>query len=322
MDPVTIATGVVAFLSPFLVEGGKAMAKKAGEALVAALERRFKDRPAAQEALGDVKQEPRNEDFQAVLRVQLQKALAADGEFLAEVARLLKEAQAEAPDAGYRAELRGSGAIAQGPGAVAAGAGGVAVGGSLRDSTVITGDGNVIGNGSRSHVQVGGIHAERIEAENVVDGVQMQGAAVEDAARLVKLARAIERGGITADQIRAGSVVSGLQFLAGAPPAGQDDLRREIAALREQVQQAIAAGEMGKAGDAEDVQDALKGAEAELAKPQPDGERVVRKLETAAKILTGTADLAQAAGKVGLHVLRLAPLAAALWKLAEKILGG
>ena len=155
MDPVTIATGVVAFLSPFLVEGGKAMAKKAGEALVTALERRFKDRPAAQEALGDVKQEPRNEDFQAVLRVQLQKALAADGEFLAEVARLLKEAQADAGTAGYHAEVHGSGAIAQGPGAVAAGAGSVVVGGSLRDSTVITGDGNVVGDHSRSSVRSG-----------------------------------------------------------------------------------------------------------------------------------------------------------------------
>ena len=154
MDPVTIATGVVAFLSPFLVEGGKAMAKKAGEALVAALERRFKDRPAAQEALGDVKKEPRNEDFQAALRVQLQKALAADEEFLAEAARLLKEAQAEAPDAGYRAELRGDGAIAQGPGAVAAGERGVAVGGSVQDGVIVTGDGNVVGDHSHSSVRV------------------------------------------------------------------------------------------------------------------------------------------------------------------------
>jgi hypothetical protein len=197
----------------------------------------------------------------------------------------------------------------------------VAVGGDA-SGTIITGHGNVVGNGSSSHVQIGGIRAGRIQADNVVDGVQMRGGAPADAAGFVELARAIQRGGITAGQIEAGDVVSGLQFIAGGPPAAPDDLRREIADLRQRVQQAIAAGEFAEAGEAEDAQDALEKAEAELAEPEPDGERVVRKLETATKILTRTAEAAQAAGKLGLHVIRLAPLAAALWRLAEKILGG
>jgi len=152
MDAATIATAVVAFLSPYLVEGGKAVAKKAGEALFATLEPRFKNKPAAQEALSDMKNNPQNSDFQAALRVQLGKALAADAEFLAEMARLLEEAQAEGPAAGYQAEVRGSGAIAQGAGAVAAGKGGTAVSGGL----TITGHGNVVGSGSRSSVRIGG----------------------------------------------------------------------------------------------------------------------------------------------------------------------
>jgi hypothetical protein len=139
MDPVSIATAVVAFLSPYLVEGAKAAAKKAGEALIGALEKRFKDKPAAQEALNDVKSNPQDEDLQAALRVQLKKALAADDTFLAEVAKLLEEAQAEAPQATYHAKVRGSGAIAQGPGAVAAGAGGLAAGRDVK-GPVITGD--------------------------------------------------------------------------------------------------------------------------------------------------------------------------------------
>jgi hypothetical protein len=61
------------------------------------------------------------------------------------------------PTASYRAEVRGSGAVAQGPGAVAAGERGVAIGGNA-SGTIITGDGNVIGDDSHSDV--------RIEAED------------------------------------------------------------------------------------------------------------------------------------------------------------
>jgi len=50
----------------------------------------------------------------------------------------------------------------------------------------------------------GGIRAGRIEAENVVSGVQVQGGSAADAAGLAQLAQAIRRGDITADQIAAG----------------------------------------------------------------------------------------------------------------------
>jgi hypothetical protein len=155
MDPVTIATSVVAFLAPYLAEGGKAVAKKGGEALWAALQRRFKGKPAAEEALRDVKAAPQHADAQAALRLQLRKALSADPEFLAELAQLLEEAHAGAPAASYQAEVRGSGAVAQGAGAVAAGAGGVAVGGDVK-GTVIAGHGNVVGDHSRSSVRIEG----------------------------------------------------------------------------------------------------------------------------------------------------------------------
>jgi hypothetical protein len=317
MDPATIGTAVVAFLSPYLAEGGKAAAKKAGEALVAAIERRFKDQPAAQEALEDMKYDPQDDDIQAALRVQLKKAMQADEAFAAELAGLVEEAQAAAP-ATYRAAVYGSGAVAQGPGAVAAGERGVASGGSA-PGTIITGDGNVVGDHSTSRVQRGGIHADRIEADNVVDGVQTQGATPEDAGRLVELAQAAQHGGITAGEIEAGSVVSGLQFLTGAPPETPAALQREVAALRQQVKQAITAGEVTSAGDAEDVTDALDKAEAELDKPEPDGKRVVRKLETTAEILTGAAETAQAARNVGLQIIKLAPVAVALHQLAQAI---
>jgi hypothetical protein len=139
MDPGTIAAGVVAFLSPYLVEAGKSAAKKGGEALMTALERRFKDKPVPETALEDLKADPQDPDNQAALRKELKKSLAADADFLAELAKLLEEAQVEAPPATYRAELRGSGAIAQGAGAVGAGAGGAATSGDVHGS-IITGD--------------------------------------------------------------------------------------------------------------------------------------------------------------------------------------
>ena len=137
MDPVSVAMAVVAFLSPYLAEGGKAAAKKGGEALVSTLERRFKGKPAAEEALQDVKAAPQDADAQAALRLQLKKALAADAGFMAAVVRLLEQAEAEA--AGQQISLTGSGAIAVGDGAVAAGERGVAIGGDVK-GPIITGD--------------------------------------------------------------------------------------------------------------------------------------------------------------------------------------
>jgi hypothetical protein len=46
--------------------------------------------------------------------------------------------------------VTGDGAVAQGPGAVAAGARGVAIGGSVQGGVIITGDGNVVDDGSSS----------------------------------------------------------------------------------------------------------------------------------------------------------------------------
>jgi polyhydroxyalkanoate synthesis regulator phasin len=180
----------------------------------------------------------------------------------------------------------------------------------------ITGDGNVVGNHNRVEVRKGGIRAEHIEAENVVDGVMAPQAALAQAAELVKLARAIERGGIDAETIKARNVVSGLYV-----PAAQNvaELHQEVAALRQNVLVALEAGEVADDADAEDVAAALTTAEAELAKPEPSGTRVVRKLKEAAEVLTGVAEAATAAGKVGQAVIKLAPVAMMLWKLAETL---
>ena len=62
--------------------------------------------------------------------------------------------------------------------------------------------------------------------------------------------------------------------------------------------------------------------EEELRAPEPKGNRVVRKLAEAAEILTRSAEAVQSLGRVGVQVIRLAPIAATLWQIAHRLWGG
>src|SRR5439155_17301148 len=93
----------------------------------------------------------------------------------------------------------------------------------------------------------GSIRAKRIQADNVVSGVQFQGGDPSQAAALVQLAQAIKRGDITADDITARNVVSGLQYLADPATASTEDLRKELAAFQTKLDQAIVAQELPSA---------------------------------------------------------------------------
>ena len=168
----------------------------------------------------------------------------------------------------------------------------------------------------------GGIHARRIEAENVVAGVQIQGGDAQTASSLVQLAQSIRQGKISAEEIKARNLVSGLQYIADPAQATVEDLRRELLALRTQLEEAIASQEFSDPTDAQDAQASLATAEAELAKPEPNGSRVLRKLDELSQIITRTAETADAAGKLGALVIRLAPVAATLWQVAQHLFGG
>ena len=170
--------------------------------------------------------------------------------------------------------------------------------------------------------EAGGIHARRIEAENVVSGVQIQGGDAQTASSLIQLAQSIRQGKISAQEIKARNLVSGLQYIADPAQASVEDLRRELQALRTQLEQAIASHEFSDPADAQDAQDSLATAETELTKSQPNGNRVLRKLDEFSQIITRTAETADAAGKLGALVIRLAPLAATLWQVAQHLFGG
>jgi len=166
------------------------------------------------------------------------------------------------------------------------------------------------------------IRARRIEADNVVSGVQIQGGDAQIASELVQLAQSIRQGKISAEEIKARNLVSGLQYIADPAQATVEDLRRELLALRTQLDQAVASQEFSDPVDAEDAQASLATAEIELAKPQPNGNRVLRKLDEFSQIITRSAETADAAGKLGALVIRLAPLAATLFQVAHHLFGG
>ncbi len=167
----------------------------------------------------------------------------------------------------------------------------------------------------------GGIRVKRIEAENVVSGVQIQGGEAQSAAALVSLAHAIQRGDISAEEITARNLVSGLQYISDPAQANMEDLRRELASLHTQLEQAVAAHEIPDAADANDAISNLTSAEAELVKPEPNSNRVLRKLDELSQIVTRSAETAEAAGKLGALVIRLAPVVATLWQVAQRHLG-
>src|SRR5258708_3840964 len=127
---------------------------------------------------------------------------------------------------------------------------------------------------STNEHEPGGIHARRIEADNVVSGAQIQGGDAQTASSLIHLAQSIRRGEIRAEEMKAHHLVSGLQNIADPAQASVEDLRHELLALRIQLEQAIASQEFSDPADAEDARESLATTETELAKPQPNGNRV------------------------------------------------
>jgi hypothetical protein len=103
MDSITLAGTAVALVAPYLAEGGKELAKKvggeAGQRIVKLYDRvKAKLTASGAEALADLEKQPQDADNQAVLRVQLKKALEADPAFRAELATLVEEIKARGGD--------------------------------------------------------------------------------------------------------------------------------------------------------------------------------------------------------------------------------
>ena len=216
------------------------------------------------------------------------------------------------------ATLEGDGAIAQG-GSISVAPGGIYIGGNFEGGQLVSGDKNTVGDGD---VQSGGIRVGNItDSEKVKIGASVQGGSAADA---VALTNAIMSGRITVGDItRSKDVNVGLRHITDPDNATLDELRQEVAALAEQLA-AIRADDPLDETESEDAEEAaadLATVERELAKSEPSKGRILRKLESTTKVLTAGADAAEAGEKVGGYLIKLAPIAATLYQLAQKLLG-
>ena len=138
MDPVQVAQLATSFLVPFipyLLKAGETAAEEAGKklggqawdtakGLWGKLWPKMSARPAATEAVQDLAKSPTDADAAATLRGQLKKMFVEDGALLQLIGQLMEEG-------------RRTGVIATGERAVA-------IGGSVSQSTIITGDANTV----------------------------------------------------------------------------------------------------------------------------------------------------------------------------------
>jgi hypothetical protein len=134
MEPLTIATTAVAFLSPYLLKAGEKAAEEVGKKLPEAaasvwnaITTRFRGNVVAEAAVKDLVEQPGDQLNQSTFANQLRKALQDEPAFATELAHLLEEAKRQSGDT---ISNTGSGAVAT-SGSVASGAGGAAVRGDV-----------------------------------------------------------------------------------------------------------------------------------------------------------------------------------------------
>jgi len=165
----------------------------------------------------------------------------------------------------------------------------------------------------------GGVKAGgKIQADNIVVGAQIQGDDAGAAAAFLGSERTFEAGSVEAGQdIIAKNIVAGFQYLGrgGGEPTRQQFIQ-ELEALRQQLAGAIAAREIEDEYAAEDAQTAVERALDQSRAEPPAADKISQQLDRAADIIDSAAETAQAAGKLGATVLKLAPVVAALKELA------
>ena len=127
-----IASTCIALLIAYFHEGGKAFARKAGKAawkkceeIYQTIKIKLHSEKKAQEALINLKANPKDKDNIANFQKELRKILETDTHFLNDIKNHILEAQQ------VGITVSGSGAVAT-SGGTAAGKGGIAIGGNVK----------------------------------------------------------------------------------------------------------------------------------------------------------------------------------------------
>jgi hypothetical protein len=132
---------------------------------------------------------------------------------------------------------------------------------------------------------------------------------------MLALVRELESGSVEAVQdIIAKNIVTGFQYIGqGGIPPNLEQFQQELAALREKLAEAVKAGEIAKAYDAQDAQIAAERAVEQSQAQKPAADKVASHLDRFVKIINQAATAAESAGKFQAAV-SLAPVAAALYR--------
>jgi hypothetical protein len=166
-----------------------------------------------------------------------------------------------------------------------------------------------------------GIRARRIEADNVVDGVQVVGE-VSETRELVALAREVISGGIDVDDLCARNVVTGLQIIRDPSRATVTELRREVLALESRLLAIQPGPDAEVTAELAAARGDVATARAELEGAQPDAGVVLPRLRSAAELVTTVADTTEAAGRTVEGIATIATALAAVGAIAARVLGG
>ncbi len=105
----------------------------------------------------------------------------------------------------------------------------------------------------------------------------------------------------------------------GDVEATREGFKQQLAELQTHLAQAIEADEFEDDYEAEDAKTALARVAEQAAGDSPASDKITGQLERATTILTKSSDTAQAAGKLGSAVIKLAPMAMTLKELAEMV---
>jgi hypothetical protein len=160
------------------------------------------------------------------------------------------------------------------------------------------------------------IKAKKIQAKNVVSGVQAVGVKPAELETIQQWVAGRLDGSISADVIEADNVVQGLQWIAPGVITDLAGLRGRLGEFEEEIRAGARYGETRAAGQA------LTAARKELDQPQPSVAKVLEKLERATKVLTKASQTAEAAGHLSKNLIRWSVAVAGLWQIAAKVLGG
>lgn len=112
------------------------------------------------------------------------------------------------------------------------------------------------------------------------------------------------------------SAVVGLRVTVGKV----SDLAPHVSALAKQVDEAAAAGEI-TGDDKQDAHTALDRVKAEIAKPKPDGKRVVDNFKKVSDVFESVRKTGENAAKIGKVIVKAAPYAVEVYRVAKTLFG-